>query len=67
MTFDLGVAFVGEPDVILTAEGDIASEPGLLENLAKEAQNIEDEVGSYMQYWPILSFGLKISLNSGGN
>ena len=66
VTFDLGVAFVGEPDVILNAEGPIASEPGLQAELDKEAQNIQDDAGDILQYWPVLSFGLKIPLNIGG-
>lgn len=67
VTLDLGVAFVGEPDVILTAEGPIASAEGIQTELDREAQNIQDEAGSYLQYWPILSFGVKIPLNIGGN
>ena len=66
VTLDLGVAFVGDADVIMTASGPIASEPGLQAELDKEALNIEDEAGGYLKYWPILSFGLKIPLNIGG-
>lgn len=67
VTLDLGVAFVGEPDVSLTPEGEIAGADGIQQSLDAHAQEIEDDVGSYMQYWPILSFGLKIPLSSGGN
>jgi len=57
---DIGVAFVGEPDVTLTAEGAIASVPGFQLDLEREAQNIEDEAAPYLKYWPILSLGVKI-------
>ncbi len=57
---DLGVAFVGEPEVTLTAQGDIASVPGFQEDLDREAQNLEDDAAPYLKYWPILSIGVKI-------
>ncbi len=57
---DFGVAFVGEADVSLTADGALASVPGLQQDLADEAQSIEDDAGGYLKYWPILSLGLKI-------
>ena len=60
---DFGVAFTGEPEVSITADGDIASVPGIDQDLAKEAQNIQDDVSGYLKYWPILSLGLKIAFN----
>jgi hypothetical protein len=57
---DFGVAFVGEADVTLKATGDIAAVPGFQAELDKEVQSIEDDYASYLKYWPILSFGLKI-------
>jgi len=66
VTLDLGVAFVGDPDVRLTASGALAQAPNITENLETEIQGIEDDVGSYLQYWPIISFGLKIPFNLGG-
>lgn len=57
---DFGVAFVGDADVTITAVGDIANEPGIQEDLNREAQNVEDEAGGYLKYWPILNLGLKI-------
>lgn len=59
---DLGVAFMGDPDVGLTAQGPIASVQGIQQDLDKEAQKVEDDVGSYLNYWPILSLGVKIPL-----
>lgn len=57
---DLGVAFVGDADVVLDAKGDLASAPGLQAELTKESQNIEDDFGSYLKYWPIINLGVKI-------
>jgi hypothetical protein len=60
---DFGVAFVGDPEVEMRAEGEIASVGTINQDLAEEAQNIEDDYSSYLKYWPILSFGLKIPFN----
>jgi hypothetical protein len=59
---DLGVAFVGKPDVELTAQGPIASVPGFQEDLEKEVQNLEDDAAPYLRYWPVLNLGVKIPL-----
>lgn len=57
---DFGVAFVGEADVTLRAEGDIAQVEGFQADLDKHVQEIEDEAASYLKYWPILNLGVKI-------
>lgn len=57
---DFGVAFMGAPDMTLTATGEIASAPGIQDDLLKEAEAIEEDSGAYFEYWPILSLGLKI-------
>ena len=44
----------------LSATGDIASVPGIEDDLLKEAEEIEEDMGAYFEYWPILSLGLKI-------
>lgn len=61
---DLGVAFLGEPEVRLSAEGDpaIVNSTEFQAELRSEEQNIEDDAGSYLQLWPILNVGLKIGL-----
>ncbi|MCJ7630173.1 MAG: hypothetical protein MUO50_17505, partial [Longimicrobiales bacterium] len=59
---DLGVAFVGDPDVSMKASGPIASVPGFQQDLDKEIQNIEDEGTPYLKYWPIVSLGVKIPI-----
>jgi len=57
--FDLGLAFVGDPDVSMRATGAIASVEGFQQELDKEVQQIEDDATPYLKYWPILNFGLK--------
>jgi hypothetical protein len=59
---DLGVAFVGDPKVTMEGKGAIASVPGFRQELDKEVQQIEDDAGSYLKYWPILSLGVKIPI-----
>jgi hypothetical protein len=62
---DLGVAFSGEPEINMSATGEIASIPGIEDDLQQEADQIEEDLGSFVQYWPIVSLGFKIPL--GGN
>lgn len=60
---DLGVALLGEPsDVKLVASGPVAALPGIQQDLAKEETKIENDFGTFLQYWPILSVGLKLPL-----
>jgi len=59
---DLGVAFTGDPEVTLEAHGPLATVPGIQDDLDREVQNLKAEAGSYIEYWPILSFGVKIPL-----
>lgn len=61
---DLGVAFTGEPEVQLSAEGDpqIVNSTEFQAELRKQEQQTEDDLGSYMKLWPILNIGLKIGL-----
>ncbi len=59
---DLGVAVLGEPDVQLTASGAVANVPGIQQDLNDEAQQIEDDVGAYLKFWPIINLGIRIPL-----
>lgn len=59
---DLGVAFVGDADVNLEARGPLASVPGIQNDLAQEAQDVEDDAGEYLKYWPIVNLGVKIPI-----
>lgn len=61
---DLGVVFLGEPDISLGAEGGSFSDDTdpLRSALDAEAANFEAEMGTYLKLWPILSAGLRIGL-----
>ncbi len=61
---DLGVAFLGEPDFRLSAEGGTLSDDSgpLRTALDQEAAQFEEDAGSYLKLWPILSLGLRIGI-----
>lgn len=61
---DLGVAFLGEPDVLLSAQGnpEVVNSADFQAELRRQEQNTEDDLGSYLNLWPILNVGLKIGL-----
>lgn len=57
LVFDLGVVFVGSPEVDLSATGPAASDPGFQQDLAEEEQRVSDDLKAF-KYYPILSLGL---------
>ena len=61
---DVGVAFMGEPDFQLDAEGgSLNSQSGPLRTaLDTEEQEFEDDAGAYLRYWPILNLGFRIGV-----
>lgn len=61
---DLGVAFLGDPDVRLDTEGGTLSSDvdPLRSSLDQEAANFEDDMRTYLRYWPILSLGFRVGL-----
>lgn len=54
---DLGVAFTDSPDVSLSANGTLASDPTFQANLARERKEIEDDLEPF-QFYPVISLGL---------
>ena len=54
---DLGVAFTDSPDVALSASGTLASDPGFRADLARERDEIEDDLEPF-QLYPVISLGL---------
>jgi len=56
---DFGVAFIGSPDVSLTATGPlaVAADPAFLANLAREQEDLEDDLSDFKVY-PVLSVSL---------
>lgn len=62
---DPGVAFLGEPEVLLeVTEGNpvVINDATFQARLRQEETNVEDEVGTYLPYWPIVSIGLKLGI-----
>jgi len=57
LALDLGVAFVGSPDVNLSATGTLASNEEFQRNLAQEEQDIEDDLEPF-QFYPVLALSL---------
>lgn len=56
MNLDLGVLWQGEPDVSLTADGNLSSDSGFQAALELERQQLEDEVSDF-KAWPVISLG----------
>lgn len=56
LNLDFGVLWQGEPDVTLTADGVLGSDPVFQDALETERQEIEDEVSDY-KAWPVISLG----------
>jgi hypothetical protein len=54
---DFGVVFQGEPNIDLVANGTLASDPTFQTNLAKEKQELKDELDDY-KYYPVISLGI---------
>mgnify|MGYP006284150575 CR=1 FL=1 len=60
---DLGVGFTGEPEVHLETHGGTFPDPALLrDRLDAEERTFQEEIPSYLDYWPILNLGLKVGL-----
>lgn len=62
---DLGVAMLGEPEVTLEATSGnptVINSAEFKSRLASEAQNIEDDAGTYLKFWPILNIGIKFGI-----
>ena len=60
---DVGVAFLGDPDVTLTSEGGTRSnDPAMQSALDQGEQDFEEDMRTYLQFWPILSLGVRIGL-----
>ena len=55
-TFELGVMFQGSPTANLSATGPIASDPGFQADLAKEENNLQDDLDNF-EYYPVISIG----------
>lgn len=56
INFDLGVLWQGEPEVTLTANGLLATDPTFLAALETERQELLDSVNDF-KAWPVISLG----------
>ena len=56
MSFDVGVALQGSPQVALTADGAIATDPIFTAELERERQEFEDSIDGY-EYYPVAVLG----------
>ncbi len=59
--FDLGLAFHGTPEVSAGASGPVAALPEFQQDLAREIEEIQDDVDGYKVY-PVLSLGVSFGL-----
>ncbi|HSG49564.1 MAG TPA: hypothetical protein VLA43_17215 [Longimicrobiales bacterium] len=60
---DLGIAYSGEADIVMTAYGDLANAPGIDAALQEEAdQYLEDAPTTIKKLYPILQVGVKFGL-----
>lgn len=62
---DMGVAFQGTPNFLLSTEGGtLSDDTGPLRTaLDAEATEFEQDAGSYLRFWPILNVGLRIGID----
>ena len=63
VVLDLGVAFQGSPDVVLTATGPIASDASFQEDLDQEVEDVEEDIKNF-KYYPVISLGISIKLGA---
>ena len=61
VSFDLGVAYLGDAEVGLEATGraDVIGTAEFRANLAAEEGRIADEAATYLKYWPVLNVSLR--------
>ncbi len=56
MNVDFGVLWQGDPEVTLTADGALSSDPGFQASLEAERQEIEEDL-SHLKAYPVLQIG----------
>lgn len=62
LSLDLGVAFLGDPDVALSGDGELADDPAFQAALRAEEERVQDDVDRYARFYPIVNVGLRIGL-----
>ncbi len=62
---DLGVAFLGDPSVKLEAtkgNSTVINSSAFQQQLRDEETKIQNDVGTYLKYWPIADIGIKLGV-----
>ncbi len=57
LAFELGAVYQGSPEVNLSADGPISSDPTFQSNLAKEEEKQQEDLDSF-KYYPVISLGV---------
>lgn len=60
LIFDVGVLWQGEPNVSISADGPIASQPLFQQSLEAERVELQDEISDY-KAWPVVSMGFVVN------
>ena len=63
VTLDLGVAFLGENDLELSATGPFANDPTFRQELEKERLSVQEDLRRYTRLLPVLNLGLHVTLS----
>ena len=68
LSIDLGAVLLGGADFSMTATGDpaVLASSGFLADLEAAEREARDSAGRWIDYWPIVSFGVHIGLGGGG-
>lgn len=69
IAMDFGVAFLGEPDFTLTADGPLATDQSAVgqqfrASLAQEEAEIQSDLNDYAKYYPIINIAVRFGLGS---
>ncbi|MDT8367754.1 MAG: hypothetical protein RQ745_01000 [Longimicrobiales bacterium] len=59
---DAGVAFTGDPEITAEVDGNLANVPGVLAEVERERQNINDDIPGYAEYWPFVQIGFRLGI-----
>lgn len=64
---DVGVAFLGEPELAMraTGEGRVVASRRFRHDLSAEQQNLREDAGNLVKYWPILNLGVQFGFGNG--
>ncbi|MYG80307.1 MAG: hypothetical protein F4187_00375 [Gemmatimonadetes bacterium] len=64
---DVGVAFLGDSDLAMSAtgQGRVVASRRFRRDLDTERQNVRNDAGDLVKYWPILSMGVQFGFGEG--